>query len=71
MMYICFRLNVQRYESGGLNEMSSTIVYEQSIKEKETECRGCWLSLAVYDCSLGAQLNFDAIKCITMYITHV
>jgi hypothetical protein len=30
----------------------SVLVYEREIREKETECGGCGLSLAVYSCAL-------------------
>jgi hypothetical protein len=33
-------------------------VYERKIREKETECEGCGLSLAEYSCAHGAQLNY-------------
>jgi hypothetical protein len=38
---------------------TNALVNERHIKEKETECGECRLSLAVFSCAHGAQLNFD------------
>jgi hypothetical protein len=40
-------------------KVTEALVEERYIKEKESECGGCGLSLAVYSCAQGAQLNFD------------
>jgi hypothetical protein len=51
---------------GSHKDMSSIwAIHEQEIREKETECRGCGLSLAVNRCALGAQFNLYMVMPIS------
>jgi hypothetical protein len=47
---------------------NSALVYERHIREKETECVGCVLSLAVNSCGHVTQLNFDDL---TPFMQHM